>query len=896
MNVLVSKTWPLALAVYNSIIFSTSLEASERGWSYTYNAKGLMLSSDGPRTDVNDITHYKYDTKGNMTRVTNALGHVTKLSKFDYFGNPQIIIDPNGIATKPRYSSEGLVSSINTSAGATRFEYNAVGDITKIVRGDDSWLSYVWDDARRLILITNNRGEKIEFDIDAMGNRTAIRFRDSDGTLTKQSRNVYDELGRLIDLVGAAGQRSHTKYDLNNNPVSFTNPLNHSQTGTYDSFDRLVENTDALNGATKFEYDAQHNLTQIIDPRGSTTRYQYDGIGNLIMLESPDSGTNTYNYDAAGNMTKRTDARGIVTSFTYDALNRLTARYYPANPELNTRLRYDSTIGGNNGIGRLTSVEDINGELSYTYDAHGNLTAQLQTPPSKSAKQRERLGYGYDDANRLNRIDYPTGFSIVYLRDAAGQVEQVQMLNDTEKSITLLSEIAFMPFGPLKSLTWNNGTTLKRTYDLDYRLTSQTVAERSNTYTYDPIGNINKIKSNPIGELNYSYDALDRLTGEKNAIYQQTFTYDAVGNRKRKTITALANEKSQDDVTTTYKYGEKDNRLIEIDGQQMITDAAGNLIKDNANREFSYNEENRLSSVKIDGIVLAQFSYSAHGQRTQKITSQGSISFIYGLDGELLGETQYDSQGLKLKSQFYIWLEGIPLSGVSVDYDATEAISNTSLFYLHTDHLNTPRIATDAVQELVWEWMPDVFGVGNPTGSLTLNLRFPGQYYDNETDLHYNYFRNYNPKTGRYVESDPIGLKGGLNSYGYANGNPLKYIDPLGMESIFGWSAKAEKEAIESKLPGSHNGPQDAYRHCVASCMIASSNWGETTSRVAGWANEVSNFGQNRHERAMDDWNNQAGICAAKGNNFPENCPKSCMTLLEKGSLITETSSEGAYY
>ncbi|CAI8951882.1 Sugar-binding protein [Pseudomonas sp. IT-P253] len=781
MSTLIFRVGLLAFALGGTIITALFFKAEERGWSFTYNTEGLLESSDGPRTDVNDITRFKYDTKGRLTHVVNALGHITERSNFNFMGDPQTVIDPNGITTALTYSPQGWVTSVSTANSITRFEYNAVGDITKLIRGDSGWLTYTWDDARRLIRINNSLGEKVEFDLDPMSNRTAIRFSDNVGNLTKQHRNVYDELGRLLNSVGASGQTSRTQYDPNDNPTILTNPLNYSHTGTYDSLDRLVKNTDPLNGITQFEYDTQDNLTQIVDPRGVKTRYQYDGLGNLTMLDSPDSGTSTYKYDVAGNNTQQTDARGVVTSFTYDALNRLAARHYPANPELDTRLHYDSTVAGNIGIGRLTSVEDINGVLNYIYDAQGNLSAQLHTPLSNSATQLEKLGYGYDGANRLSRIDYPAAFSVIYLRDSAGQVTRVQILRDTEKPINFASEISYFPFGPLKSLAWGNGTTLQRTYDLDYRLTGQTVAGWSNTYAYDSIGNITKIQSSSLGDLNYSYDALDRLTEEANVSYQQTFTYDAVGNRNSKTLTPLASEKGQDSAVTTYQYGDNNNRLIEIDGRLVSTDVAGNLIKNKANREFSYDEQKRLSTVKIDGVVLAQFRYNALGQRTQKITPQGVTTFLYGLGGELLGETQFDSHGMKLTSQFYFWLDGMPLGGVNVNYDTTGALARSDLFYLHSDHLNTPSIATNAARDMVWEWKSDAFGVGKASGSLNLNLRFPGQYYDVETELHYNYFRDYDPNTGRYVQSDPIGLRGGLNTYGYVYGNPINFIDPYGL-------------------------------------------------------------------------------------------------------------------
>ena len=802
MNTLIFSAALLAFALGSTIVFTPFWQAAERGWSFAYNAEGLLESSDGPRTDVNDITLYEYDTKGHLTRVINALGHIAELSNFDFLGNPQTIVDPNGVTTTLAYSPQGWVTSVRTENNTTQFEHNAVGDITKLTRGDGSWLAYTWDDARRLIRITNNLEEQVEFELDPMGNRTAIRLKDNTGNLTKQHRRVYDELGRLLHSVGAAGQTSRTQYDLNDNPTTLTNPHNYSHTGAYDPLNRLVKNTDPLNGTTQFEYDAQDNLTQISDPRGVTTRYQYDGLGNLTRLDSPDSGTSTYTYDAAGNITQKKDARGVITSFTYDALNRLTARRYPANPDLDTRFHYDSIAADNKGIGRLTAVEDINGVLNYAYDAQGNLSTQLHRPRASEATRLEKLGYGYDGANRLSRIDYPTGFSIVYLRNSAGQVSQVQIRRGADEPTTFVSDVTYLPFGPLKSLTWNNGTTLQRTYDLDYRLTAQTVAGWSNAYAYDAIGNITKVQSSSLGELNYSYDPLDRLTEEANATRQQTFTYDAVGNRTNKTLTPLVEGKEQDSAVTTYQYGASNNRLIQIDDHLVSTDAAGNLIKDRANRQFSYDEQNRLSSVKIDGVIRAQFRYNALGQRTQKITPQGVTTFLYGLGGELLGETLFDSHGMKLTSQFYVWLEGMPLGGVSVNYDTSGAIANSALFYLHSDHLNIPRIATNSDQHTVWQWNSDAFGVGEANGSLILNLRFPGQYYDVESELYYNYFRDYDPETGRYTQSDPIGLNGGLNTYSYVEGNPLKYVDPTGQNAFLFAGAEAGAAAGTFACPG----------------------------------------------------------------------------------------------
>jgi RHS repeat-associated protein len=833
MNLFLQRASLLSLALAGSLAWSGA-QAVERNWSYTYNSLGLVETANGPRTDVQDVTTYSYDAQGHLTTVTNALGHITQLANFDSLGNPQSLTNANGVVTDLTYTPQGWLASVSTAGSITNFEYDAVGLITKVTRGDGSWLSYTWDGARRLTKITNNLGETIEYSLDAMGNRTAQRLKDASNNLTQQQTWVYDELGRLLRSVGAAGQTSAQQYDLNDNPTVSTNPKQHSSTKAYDALDRLVANTDPLNGVTALAYDAQDNLTQVQDPRGVTTQYQYDGLGNLTKQISPDSGTTSYSYDAAGNVISKTDANGVVTTYSYDALNRLTARQYPATPALNVQYHHDMTAEGNHGIGRLTAVQDASGVLGYHYDARGNLTEQLRSVAVNGVDQYDSLGYAYDGANQLNRIDYPLGLSIHYARNAAGQVSQVQLQVGGGQPSGFASNLSYLPFGPLKSLTWANGVSLSRSYDQDYRLSEQSVAGWNSQYGYDANSNISTLNSSLLGNLNYSYDALDRLTAEQKASQQQSYSYDAVGNRTGKTVTPIVNGEAQTATTTTYQYASASNRLSQIDAQPVATDAAGNLTQDRGNRELVYDPQNRLSSVKLDGNTVAEFRYNALGQRTHKLSAQGTTTFLYGPDGQLLGETLFSSAGQKISSQFYIWLDSLPLGGVTVSYDAEGAIASSTPFYLHSDHLNTPRLATDHNQQNVWQWQSDAFGVGQASGSLAINLRFPGQYFDQESGLHYNYFRDYDPETGRYVESDPIGLKGGLNTYGYVLGNPLKYFDPFGLEGCtyfideYGntlakctsgspypenWSGSGEN----SSRSGTFNNPR--YDQCYNTCM-----------------------------------------------------------------------------
>jgi RHS repeat-associated protein len=164
----------------------------------------------------------------------------------------------------------------------------------------------------------------------------------------------------------------------------------------------------------------------------------------------------------------------------------------------------------------------------------------------------------------------------------------------------------------------------------------------------------------------------------------------------------------------------------------------------------------------------ADYLYNAQGQRAIKTVNGQVTVYHYGQSGQLLAET--DAAGA-LQAE-YLYLSGQPLAKI----DAT----GTS--YIHPDHLGTPQLMTDGQGTVVWQIQGRPFG-DNPTitGTQSLNLRFPGQYYDAETDLHQNWFRDYLPKVGRYVEADPIGLRGGLNLFVYVQNNPINFVDPFGL-------------------------------------------------------------------------------------------------------------------
>ncbi len=222
-------------------------------------------------------------------------------------------------------------------------------------------------------------------------------------------------------------------------------------------------------------------------------------------------------------------------------------------------------------------------------------------------------------------------------------------------------------------------------------------------------------------------------------------------------------------VPTTYTYPSGNSKLSSVGGTSYTYDAMGNVTV-KGTQSYVTNAAAQMGEAKISGVTVGAYTYNAYNQRTKKVAGGNTTHYVYGPGGALLGE--YDGSGNLIRE--YIHLNGEPLAQI-------DAGSPETILYLHTDHLATSRFATNSAGSVVWSWDSGAFGKEAPTGSATINLRFPGQYYDAETGLHYNWHRYYDPATGRYITSDPLGLAAGLNTYGYAKQNPLSFVDRDGL-------------------------------------------------------------------------------------------------------------------
>ncbi len=739
-----------------------------RTTSYTYYADsvdgfgnvvlGRVHTIDGQRTDVTDVTTFEYDANYRLTKTTNALGHVTEVTEYDSADRVVRSLDGNGVETYYTYDAEGRMLTKTEGNNTwplknlTWYSYTDDGQLFQSTPSNGAYTRYYYNDQGRVRLTRNiTNGQWVFY--DNAGNVTLEkRKRIAGGTSDTYSHHTtFDELSRKLTDREEAGHETGYSYDLNSNLIKLVDANNNVTDYAFDGLDRMAGQVDALGGITSYNINALNQTETITDPRSNTTTYTYNAFGDVLTEISPDRGTMTYIYDEAGNVISMSDARGEVVTYTYDALNRVSSVSYTSDSSLNQSFTYDAVSGCGSSIGRLCSVSDASGTTDYIYDALGRLTDVTETRASVSFT----TSYAYDLAGVLTGITLPSGRVITYGLDVDAQVESVTA-DVNGSATTIANNIMYQPFGPLLSLDYGNGVSLSNSYDLEYRLTARNIGSLFNqSYTHDPIGNITATSDD-----SYTYDALYRLIGENS----DSYTYDAIANR----LTGKG---------VTYIYPSDSSRLSDIGVVSVTTDAAGNITQD-VTRSYVIDAAGHVETVSVGGSVVGSYVYDANNQRAYKNAGGTVTHYVYGKNGFLYGE--YDAAGNVIRE--YVYLNGEPIAQI----DGGALPSGETLAYLHTDHLGTPRVASNDSGVSVWSWDSDAFGNGTPSGSATVNLRFTGQYWDDESGLHYNWNRYYDPQTGRYVSSDPIGLDGGLNTFAYVEANPVLNFDPRGLAIWYG--------------------------------------------------------------------------------------------------------------
>ncbi len=584
----------------------------------------------------------------------------------------------------------------------------------------------------------------------------------------------------MLQDIGAYSETTNHAYDRDNNEVTTTDPRSKVYGHAFDALNRLYQETDPNSFQTTTGYDGQNRPISVTDARTLATSYVRDGFGDIIQQTSPDTGTATMWYDALGDMTKKVDSRGVETDYTYDTTGRLHTRQIHGTSAENVGFTYDTVVSGQYNIGRLRKIGDPSGTTFFSNDALGRVTNEARTIQS----QTYNVGFTYNTAGHVTKITYPSGRTVSYSRNAIGQISGITTKQTSGSSaVTVLSGATYKPFyGPLAGFTFGNNVVLAMTYDQDYRLKTITSAMGASsiqnlTYAYDNDSNIKTITDaiTPARNETFTYSNLNRLLTATGLYGSLTYTYDSVGNRLTRVLGSS---------TDTYSISSTSNRITSVvttsPGSNVRTfsylptgQVSGDTRDPSDAYVYNYNQTGRLTSATLNGSTVGTYLVNGLEQRVAKTVGSTTTHYVYDRFGHLLCEANGSTGAIQKE---YIWLDDLLVAEID------DTGSSPVMYYVHADHLGRPQKMTDATATVVWDGVFDPFGnVTSVTGSTTNLIMFPGQYYDSETQLSQNWNRDYDPTIGKYVQSDPIGLDGGVNTYNYGLGNPLKLIDPTGL-------------------------------------------------------------------------------------------------------------------
>ena len=583
----------------------------------------------------------------------------------------------------------------------------------------------------------------------------------------------YDELGRVIAQRDGSGHlKASYTYDANGNVLTVKDGQSRTTTLTYDAFNRVSKSMDPAGNTTQYAYDVADRITRVTDPRGLATTYTLDGFGQLWTQVSPDTGTTRHVYGATGLLTSMSRNDGSTLAYTYDTLGRPTS---VGNGQESRTYIYDTCTNGKGLLCRMTGSKDgtVHSWTNFTYTAAGWLATREDAMQSTT----NITAYSYDVMGRPTGISYPSGVGVGYAYDHGKLSAATSTVGGV--TTTIASGFHYRPFGAATEWTYGNGLKHSADFDAEGRLSHLGAANgatvRQNlTYAYDLADEITSITNGLDATQNrvYAYDATGRLW--KDTRSNLAWTFDGNGNRTRYSVPGeqedyvidpSSNRLSSSSLLsgghTTYQYDARGNRTLATE-QPGIT------------QSYAYDAFNRLVTVTTDSQATSLL-YNAQDQRVGKSTTGGKTRYTYV--GDLLA-TEHGPAGWKS----YIWL-GTELAGVVLEGGST--------YFVHNDHLGRPDTVTSSSKAVVWQAVNYPYGRTVDVDQIGgLNIGFPGQYQDVETGLWINGYRTYDESVGRYLESDPIGLDGGINTYSYVGGSPIVFVDPSGLICISADSAR----------------------------------------------------------------------------------------------------------
>ncbi|MBM7440948.1 putative T7SS-secreted protein [Streptomyces sp. HB132] len=836
-EVINSSGLPLRFAYDDRGRVTSWTDTNDSRYEYAYDDQDRCIAEGGAAGHMALRLDYDGTDPGSGMRVTTVTSSSGAVHRYVVNDDHHVVaeIDPLGAVTRFEHDRYNHVLLRTDPLGrTTRFAYDESGQLTCAVRPDGRELSAEYNHLRLPVRITNPDRTVARQDYDERGN--CLTVTDPSGAVT---RTTYNEAGHATSVTDALGNTTHIRSDQAGLPLSVTDPLGATtqvardafgrpvaltdplgavtllewtvegklsrrtdadgttQVWTYDGEGNCLTHTDAMGAVARFEYthfdlltartgpdgvryefayDHELRLTQVLNPQGLTWNYDYDAAGHLISETDFDDRTLNYERDAAGRLTARTDALGQTIRYERDELDRIVSKNsagavstfaYDFSDQLAEAVNADTTITYlRDRYGRLRS-ETVNGRtMTYEYDQLGRRTGR--TTPSAVTST-----WTYDAAGR--RVSLTASGRIISFEHDAGGHEIARQLGD---SVTLTSQ-----------------------YDLLGRLTGQQVTGiagysiQRRDYTYRSDGNLVVLADQLRGTRSFDLDPNGRVTAVHASNWTERYAYDSAGNQ---TDASWPTAHPGQEAIGAREYA--GTAIIRAGKVRYENDPLGRVTLRQKTRlsrkpqswRYEWDPEDRLRSVITPDGTVWRYEYDALGRRTEKqrlaedgVTILERVTFSW--DGTILCEevseldvrqTQvaltWEHQGLHPLSQ----TERVLLP------DLTQKVVDERFFSIITDLVGSPTELVDETGEIAWNTRSTLWGMTTWTAdsSAFTPLRHPGQYFDSETHLHYNYHRYYDSETARYLTPDPLGLAPSLNSATYVD-NPNREVDPWGLFS-----------------------------------------------------------------------------------------------------------------
>lgn len=771
---------------------------------YQFNPHGLPIYH---RDAEGGITTTDYDDAGNVTAIKTPNGHY---KYFTYDDQNQLIVFADAANNKHeiKRNKDGLITDLYDpllQRWSRRYDHN--GNLIQQTNPLGESLSFSYNKIGLINSVSNASGQSWQYIWNEKGQLTAIRAPNG-----KHTRYSYNNDGLVKKIVYPDNKTSQFDYDDAGNCIYVEKPDGTHQRFEYNSLGLVTKAIDHAGRATQYAYNGLSQVVRKIDPAGFTLHYHYDGERNLVGLTNQNGERYKLGYDLNERLIEEVGFDGRVQKYRYDAEGYLIGKAdltrdgqqainkIVFNRDPNGRLLQQAQLTddgpvllnkfGYDKLGRMTEAKNASRTLTWAYDPLGRILEEHQDQhiikhhyakgggrTATTLPDGHTIGYDFNEDGLFSGLYYDDECVTKIEHNDSGQEISRQLSNK------LNTESRYDPQGRLIAQR-----TGKYTSDQSFKSISQRILQ------YNEQGLISQIDDTLRGQTRYHYDALDRLNkvGGPNP---ENFIHDPAGNILATQTPDNIAQPGQVQGNRLNFHGDSHYAYDELGNRRAATRGKNQSIK----TAYYYDALNQLSHINHQG-KLTKYTYDALGRRIQKTDGETSTDFLW-LGDVLLSETTKQQEEV-LEHKTYLFEPGT--------FKPLAFVQDKQIYHYHLDHLGTPQEITNSSGKLVWAVSYRAYGnlAVAHTNEIENNLRFQGQYFDEESGLHYNRFRYYDPECGRFVNQDPIGLLGGANNYQYVP-NPIRWVDP------FGLTAKKEDPArqpnsIAAAKPDFYVGPSGA--------------------------------------------------------------------------------------